>query len=169
MTRTNSHTKYNRIDSFSAVTCRSPFFMTARNTRLWKMGRSRRIKILDIFSAYQFFRTHAGGIIGNNAATALALAKAERYANMHDLKFEWSDDWSVGSHREFYGKGSCYEDHEPSTCESCVLWNAAHTKVLASLSCIDDASAEYRRVIEAELALEAMPTVTPKGHKLHRV
>lgn len=85
------------------------------------------------------------------AACARRLAKAERDARQLGYTFEWSDDWTIGNHLKEYGE--CYANGEPSTCESCLMRNAAG-EVVQSLSCIDDATREYRRVVEAELALE---------------
>lgn len=59
--------------------------------------------------------------------------------------------WTIGSHIEQLDS----YDVEPSTCESAVLYDATGN-ILADLHCIDDADANYRRVIRAELALEAM-------------
>lgn len=96
--------------------------------------------------AVAFFMEHAG-----YSYDPEALATAEEYAFNHSLEYRWADDWSVDHQKEF----DCYEDGGPETCEYCQLIDV-DGKVLASLGCIDDATASYRRVIEAELALEAM-------------
>jgi hypothetical protein len=83
------------------------------------------------------------------------LAEAESLARRMNWMYEWNDDWTVNSHQKYYGTDSAYKDGEPDTCEYCVLYDE-HREHLASLGCIDDADANYRRVIEAELALEAM-------------
>lgn len=114
-------------------------------------------------SAEAFFFNHAGYSYDAKIETrkqgrtrcAVDLTRAERYAQENEWEFEWESDWSVGSHKDFFGKGSAYEDSEPSTCESCLLRDS-DGKVLETLSCIDDADSNYRRVIEAELASEAM-------------
>jgi hypothetical protein len=63
----------------------------------------------------------------------------------------------VTDHKAEY---DCYADGGPTTCETCTCYGADGA-ILASLSCIDDATPEYRRVVEAELASEAMgPVVT---------
>jgi hypothetical protein len=90
------------------------------------------------------------------ARCARELARAEVYAGEQGWEFTWEDDWMCGSHVREFGRES-YE-HEPSTCESCVLRDA-EGNVLASLGCIDDADSNYRRVIEAELASEALDTI----------
>ena len=71
----------------------------------------------------------------------------------------WEDDWDVGSHRDFYGPDSAYADREPDTCETAALVDESGD-VLASLGCIDDATDEYRRVVAAELAAEALGELT---------
>ncbi len=90
------------------------------------------------------------------ARQARQLAKAERDARALGYAFEWSDDRSIGSHVWEFGEKSSSE--EPTTCERCVMRDSAG-KVAQSLGCIDDASREYRRVIEAELALEELGEV----------
>lgn len=85
------------------------------------------------------------------ARCARELAQAERWARDNGLTFTWEDDWEIGSHvREYDG----YE-REPETCETCIAWDA-NGDVVASLGCVDDATPEYRRVIEAQLASEVM-------------
>ena len=111
-------------------------------------------------AAVAFFYQH--GSYSHNPATeteeegrrrcAEDLAAAERWAQDHDINFGWSEDWGVGSHFEEFGEA--YDDGEPETCEQCVALSPER-EVLASLGCIDDATPEYRRVIEAELASEA--------------
>lgn len=115
-------------------------------------------------SLESFFFIHAGYSYDpkketrkqGRARCASELATAARYARKHDWWYEWEPDWSIGSHRDFYGADSAYADREPDTCESCILRDS-NDNVLGSLGCIDDAAVGgYRRVIEAELALEAM-------------
>lgn len=87
------------------------------------------------------------------ARQARQLAKAERDARALGYTFEWTDDWSIGSHVREFGEESYPE--EPGTCESCIMRDPAGN-VVQSLGCVDDASREYRRAIEAELALEEL-------------
>ena len=84
----------------------------------------------------------------------LKLARAEAWARESGLEFNWEDDWAVGSHVKEYPDAY---DAEPDECEACVVLDADET-IVASLHCIDDATDDYRRVVEAELAWEAMPT-----------
>lgn len=109
-----------------------------------------------------FFFTHSGWSYDPKKETAKQgrmrcardSARAERHAEANDWEYRWESDWSVGSHKEFFGKGSAYEEREPDTCETCLLMNA-EGEVLECLGCVDDADQNYRRVVEAELASEA--------------
>jgi hypothetical protein len=109
--------------------------------------------------AIQFFREHGGHMQDPKTETeeeartrcATSLARAEWYAKAQGWEFDidpdpdadesWMDD---EDRREWSGK-AWY----------CQLWNADRTNLLASLSgCFGDA--DYKRVVKAELALEAM-------------
>ena len=111
-------------------------------------------------SAYHFFLKHAGY---NYTATetrrqgrircAKALAQAERDAKRFGITFQWDydsdgdDSWMTEEERR--------EEH---TCE----WVRAVTsdgRTVASLGGIYDADTTYRRLIEAELAYEALASV----------
>lgn len=85
---------------------------------------------------------------------ARRLAAAEAWARTAGIEFAWADDWDVDHRKEF----ECYDNGGPETCEMCEA--RLDDEVVASLSCVDDASHEYRRVVEAELASEVMETVT---------
>ena len=121
-------------------------------------------------SPVEFFLIHAGTSYNPAIETleqgarrgAERLAAAELWAKDAGVTCEWHDDWEVGSHRDFYGDDSAYADAEPATCEWAELLDA-NDVTIATLSCIDDATDEYRRVVEAELALEAMPAEIQKS------
>lgn len=108
-------------------------------------------------AAFAFFFEHAGFSYDPKTETAnkgkarcaRQLAKAERDARALGYTFEWISDHPFNSH------GSDRSEW-PETCEVCICRDQ-DGKSLASLSCIDDASSEYRRVVEAELALESLP------------
>lgn len=91
------------------------------------------------------------------ARVARMLAKAERDARALGYRFEWVSDWQVGDHAKEYG--DTYKDGGPETCEQCLMWAPDGKDIVASLGCIDDATQEYRRVVEAELALEALQSL----------
>lgn len=86
--------------------------------------------------------------------TAREMAAAEQHAKDHNWRVEWCDDWEVN-----HGDESGYD---PVTCEYATLYTEGD-EALASLSCIDDADANYRRVIEAELAQEAIDYLRREG------
>jgi hypothetical protein len=107
----------------------------------------------------RFFYDHAGWAYDPQTETpeqgrtrgARRLAAAERLARYRDLSFRWENELGWIDHvTEF----DCY-DVEPTTCEVCICFDE-DGEVLASLGCIDDATPEYRRVVEAELALEVL-------------
>ena len=119
--------------------------------------------------AFQFFSKNAGGIVGENAKGALALARAELAAKDAGLMFVW--EWDSDADLSFYDikddRGRFYHsrtererDHEVLWCR-CVIpcaehgANCRHATQLASLSNIVDPDQSYMRVVEAELALEA--------------
>jgi hypothetical protein len=112
-------------------------------------------------SAVRFFYSNAGFYHDPKVETrnqgrwrcAREMARAERESYVRGWHVGWSEDWTCGSHIKEFG-ADCYPK-EPATCESAILVDA-DDNVLASLGCIDDASDAYRRVIEAELAVEAL-------------
>lgn len=114
-------------------------------------------------AAYLFFLKHAGYSYDPKTETPKAgrsrcarqLAKAERDARALGYTFEWDDDPD--------GYDSQARKEGVQTCESCVCLDGEdpadgdrNRHVLASLGGIWDATREYQRVVEAELALEAL-------------
>jgi hypothetical protein len=115
--------------------------------------------------AYRFFRENAGGIVGESAKTAMALARAEAWAGEH-LTFWWEYDDDV----EWDGEGPA-PSSAPERCGAVLRRDAEPyltsigdwrvyefprgLHMLASLCGIWGADSNYRRVIQAELALEA--------------
>jgi len=110
--------------------------------------------------AERFFYYHAGFSYDPKIETrqqrklrcAREMADAEAYARRAGWTFSWFDDWQF-NHTKEYGR-----EYEPQTCECCQLQDA-DGEVLESLCCIDDADANYRRVIEAELADQALYSI----------
>jgi hypothetical protein len=88
------------------------------------------------------------------ARTARHLAQAEEEAERRGWYVEWSDDWEITDHAAEYGE-EAYPNGNPETCENADLYDE-HGNMIRSLGCIDDADANYRRVVEAELAAEAL-------------
>jgi len=109
----------------------------------------------DFRRRWQFFLEHAGYCTPpGRAACALSLARAERDAEFHELAFRWEDDadgWSDirCDEKRWPGKGP------RETCESCGCYDPDGV-YLTGLGGIWDADADYRRVIQAQLALEAL-------------
>lgn len=131
-----------------------------------KSGRTDRLVLRD--ANVRFFYDHAGSSYDPKTETkeqgrrrrAEALAKAEAYAAEQGYIFSWSPDpeGCIG--------GDCGEtdtcDHpccqgEPHDCRVCIMYDADGETVLTGLGSICEPSAEYCRVVEAELALEVMP------------
>ena len=100
--------------------------------------------------AYRAFRANGGTVAGS-----LACARAEVDAIRVGMYVEWRDDWEVGSHLKEFGEA--YESGEPTTCEVAILFDEAGN-MLGSLGCVDDADTHYRRLVEAELFIEYMPS-----------
>jgi len=109
-------------------------------------------KLGRLVPAFRFFATHAGGVVGRNAQTALELAKAEALAEKAGWVVSWEPDadadWSWMSDAEKK------KDHDV---EVATIRNSRGV-VLGSLGGIFDADRNYRRVVGAELALEALAT-----------
>ena len=75
--------------------------------------------------------------------TSLGLARAEMWAEEVGAEFDWAPDDAFRNHR----------DDQPETCERVLMW--VEDESIASLWCVDDATAATRRIVNAQLALEA--------------
>lgn len=108
----------------------------------------------------QFFRQHGGGVVGEAARGALDLARAEREMERRNWYVLWEPDqdadlsWMSDKERA--------EEHEVYC--AVLVGPSKHgfstSDVLASLCGIVDPSREYKRVVEAELASEALSRAT---------
>ena len=76
--------------------------------------------------------------------SGIMLAFAETVAKAADTRFMWVPDRN-GEHAK--------DPDGPKTCELCCLYLGDDPIPIASIGCVDDATPEYKRVIEAELAL----------------
>lgn len=104
--------------------------------------------------AFRFFLENAGYCTPlGRAACALSLARAEQHAEAAGWFFSWDCDLDgdLGDH-EYWCREDCGKDHQIEFC----LLRDAEGAVLASLCGIIDADSDYRRVIEAGLASEAL-------------
>ncbi len=106
---------------------------------------------LELRDAFRFFLENAGyATPPGRAACALDLARAEQDAELMGFSFEWvSDD---DPDLSWMTPEELAQDHESL---GCIVRNASGTSV-GSLWGIIDPDADYRRVIEAELASEAL-------------
>jgi len=104
---------------------------------------------------WRFFFDNAGYCVGRRALGAADLARAEEYAINAgwQYRWEWDEDCAADGCRNAI---SC---DRPGDHEHEVLWcclRDAAGQVLASLGGIWDADRNYARVIEAELASDAL-------------
>ena len=108
-------------------------------------------------NAYDFFRANAGGIVGENARTALALAKAEEQAQQYGLVFVWEPDFVTPDdvNHDYW----CKKDYCQHHIAVCICTDPETGEVLDSLGGIIDADQAYQRVIEAEMALNALDAI----------
>jgi len=104
----------------------------------------------DLRERFAFFQEHAGYIIGERARCALHLARAELAAEDSGWAVEW--EWEQDIDDSWMSEAERAKDHE----WTCALLKDAGGNVLASLGGICDADRTYRRVVEAELADEAL-------------
>jgi hypothetical protein len=130
------------------------------NNQQRKKGENNMYKGETYDKAVEFFGQNAGLFIHRDESedqarlrTGQELAAAEMTIQEQGWSVTWRDDWEVGSHLQEYGEA--YSNGEPNTCEVATLYDS-HDEILASLGCIDDATDTDWRVVDAELALEAM-------------
>jgi len=103
--------------------------------------------------AWRFFHENAGwSVPPGKAACALSLAKAEAEASAKGWQCEWSPDECIGCDCGSENCPCC--TGEPHEVERCTLTDESG-EFLACLGGICGATHEYRRVVEAELAVEA--------------
>jgi len=109
-------------------------------------------------NAFRFFYANAGYIVGKRAVGAIALARAERWASQLGYEYRWNFEQEnyndfLGDHAYWCADERASRQHEHEVFY-CVL--ETHGRILASLGGIIDPTYASCRVIEAELALEAM-------------
>lgn len=104
--------------------------------------------------AYRFFRGKTG-FVGEDAKTALILARAETDAADADYEFEWSPDPEPDL--SWLGPGE-----KVNEVLVCTMVGPGGDYV-ESLMGITDPSSEYRRIVEAELALAFYCTKRGEG------
>ena len=101
--------------------------------------------------AWRFFMEHAGyATPPGRAVCAASLARAEEHAEAAGLTFEWL--WDADADLSWMDEAEAAREHEVLGC----IVRGPDGEHLASLWGIVDADAGYRRVVEAELAAEAL-------------
>ena len=111
--------------------------------------------------AYLFFLKNAGSSYDpktqtkrqGQAAGARKLAKAERDARALGYTFEWAYDVGGCIGCDCDSPECACSTGEPHECLVCLMRDS-NGKVVQSLGSVCEPSREYRRVVEAELALE---------------
>jgi hypothetical protein len=133
----------------------------------------------ELVTAYRFHRENSASRVGNHAADALDYARAELAARNlgWSVTWEYDPDADLGDHAywcndqrradagygadgdrlSFFSGYGHEHDHETTY----AVLRDADGEHLASLGGIIDADATYRRTVEAELALEALPSPIP--------
>lgn len=111
----------------------------------------------------QFFRGHAGGVVGRATQGALDLARAEREMKKRgwvvtwepdqDADLSWMDDEERAKDHEVWG--AILWDRDPVNMQARTP-RERKAQQLASLWGIVDPDTKYQRVVEAELASEAL-------------
>ena len=108
-----------------------------------------------LMRSYRWFRGRTG-CVGRDAQASLEYARAELETRSRGWSFEWVDDadgWA--DLRRDGGVCSCGCGAVIERCEGCILRDE-DGNVLESLWAIWDADSDCRRMVEAELALEAI-------------
>lgn len=91
---------------------------------------------------------------------AVRAAWAEKIAEEIGLTYKWENDFSVGDHAAEYGEVDT--DGGPETCQSCTMYDR-RGHIVGSVGCVDDATPQYRRVVEADLANDFLRAVLVEG------
>jgi hypothetical protein len=110
---------------------------------------------------FRFFHEHAGYVVGQRAIGAWELAKAEEYAEEAGWVYCWDYDQDADRGPVDWGWSEADVKRWESTEHRCYVayllpHSTACVRPLASLGGIWDPSREYERVVNAELALEAL-------------
>ncbi len=120
---------------------------------------------------FKFFRDNAGYIVGERAMSAISLARAEKYSQAREWYVVWEfEDYSddhLGDHSYWCTKERSYEALSEYDMHEAMAFEHTHDvtyavlkdtnyEPLSSLGGIIDPGTNYARVIEAELASEAI-------------
>jgi len=125
--------------------------------------RSAERKSAALREAWRFFHDAAGGIVGERAVTAMSLARAEARAAELGISFYWFNDpepdvsWMDADQLAEWRAGDVRMEAARAVLDTDDADDYGST--LASLYGIHGADDEYRRVVNAELALEALASL----------
>lgn len=120
--------------------------------------------------SFRFFFENAGYVVGKRALGALRLMRAEQWAKENGYTWEWSHD--IDPDLSFL-PCNCENEKDPRRCErhsreyevlGCVLYNE-NREHRQSLWGIVDPDWSYRRLVQAELALEEMPDLAELANR----
>lgn len=104
----------------------------------------------QLIRRYRFFFENAGYVVGQRAVCALSLARAEQHAWDNDWQCSW--EWDDCPDLSWMSEEELKQEHEVLCC----VLKDGDGNVLGSLCGITDPDNSYRRVVEAELAAEAL-------------
>jgi hypothetical protein len=125
----------------------------------------------DLYRRYRFFHENAGYIVGMRAVCALRLARAEQAAKRRGLEVIWENEmlpWDGDCPPpKVHAMASVYHPDRPEHCER----SHPHYYVLAHLGSIglDSWRDEYKRVVEAELFIEALDALDEEDEQAAHV
>lgn len=110
----------------------------------------------ELYAAYKFFKVNAGYCGERRAAGALDLARAERAAQEEGITFAWDYDQEPW-------EGDCPAPFEVLCCRALGPQNET-LAALCGIGMTGDSRIDhaYRREVEAELASEALDTLTER-------
>lgn len=98
---------------------------------------------------FTFFKRHAGYVVGESAKGALALSRAEDWANAEGVTFDWEPETNVDD-----SWMSATERKQPHEVYVAIARHPDGRS--AALGNIFDPDSAYQRVVNAELAMELM-------------
>lgn len=108
---------------------------------------------------FKFFRDNAGYVVGERAQNAIALSRAENTAQERDWYVIWEPDDieyddALGDHAYWCNDERAKRPHTHEIVTA--ILKDADYHYLTSLGGVIDPTANYERVIEAELAIECL-------------
>jgi hypothetical protein len=109
-----------------------------------------------LIRAYRWFRGRSGAV-GRDAAVALYLARAELAVKDAGIRWSWEDDpYAWSDWHSDVRRGYSQESDRPERIEMVLAIGPDDEPLPVSLCGIFDADDDYRRLVQAELASEAI-------------